>query len=438
MITFEQLKNKKEKISVIGLGYVGLPLAIELAKKYDVTGFDTNEEKLNIYKSGVDVTNEVGDQAIKDTTLHFTTDEADLDACKFHIVAVPTPINTDKTPNLAPIIGASETIGRHLTKGSIVVYESTVYPGTTEEVCVPILEEVSGLTFGEDFTVGYSPERINPGDKVNTLTKITKVVSGSDEETLEEVAKVYEHIIEAGVHRAESVKVAEAAKVIENSQRDINIAFMNELSMVFNKMDINTKAVLEAAGTKWNFLNFTPGLVGGHCIGVDPYYFTYKAEQLGYHSQIILAGRKVNDNMGKHVASNIIKQLIQQNIDVNKARIAILGLTFKENVGDVRNTKVIDIIRELDDYGIDVLVHDPVADPDEVKREFDIDLIDDAQLTELDCIVFAVPHDHYVEDFSQEDYMNMYAKDTKPVFVDIKSFFDRKALESAGMSYWSL
>ncbi len=307
MSLFEKLQSKQEKIAVIGLGYVGLPLAIELSKKYDVVGFDLNKEKLDKYLTGIDVTHEVGDDAVQNTSMTFTSDEADLQACKFHIVAVPTPINTDKTPNLNPVIGASETVGRNLTEGSIVVYESTVYPGTTEEICIPILEEQSGLAFGADFKVGYSPERINPGDKVNRLTSIIKIVSGSDGEALREVSNVYDSIIEAGVHEAESIKVAEAAKVIENSQRDINIAFMNELSMVFNKMDINTKAVLEAAGTKWNFLKFTPGLVGGHCIGVDPYYFTYKAEQLGHHSQIILSGRKINDDMGKYIGSNIIK-----------------------------------------------------------------------------------------------------------------------------------
>ena len=292
MSLFEALKNHDEKIAVIGLGYVGLPVAIEFAKKYDVIGFDVNQEKLDTYLSGIDVTDEVGDEAIQQTTMTFTSDEQRLRDCRFHIVAVPTPINTDKTPNLAPIISASETIGRNLTKGSIVVYESTVYPGTTEEVCIPILEKESGLVFGKDFKVGYSPERINPGDKVNTLTKIIKIVSGSDEEALREISQVYGDIIEAGIHEAESIKEAEAAKVIENSQRDINIAFMNELSMVFNKMDINTKAVLEAAGTKWNFLKFTPGLVGGHCIGVDPYYFTYKAEQLGYHSKLFWQAEK--------------------------------------------------------------------------------------------------------------------------------------------------
>lgn len=437
MSLFEAIKNKEQRISVIGLGYVGLPLAIELAKTYAVTGFDVNEEKLAQYTAGNDVTDEVGDQALVDSTLYFTSNEQDLQNCSFHIVAVPTPINSDKTPNLAPIIGASKSIGRNLTKGSIVVYESTVYPGTTEEICIPILEEISGLTFGKDFKVGYSPERINPGDKVNTLTKITKIVSGSDDEALREISAVYGYIIEAGVHEAESIKVAEAAKVIENSQRDINIAFMNELSMVFNKMDINTQAVLDAASTKWNFLNFTPGLVGGHCIGVDPYYFTYKAEQLGYHSQIILAGRKVNDNMGKHVADNVIKSLVHSKVNVHDARIGVFGLTFKENVGDVRNTKVIDIIEELNDYGVELIVHDPEADPEDVQHEFGIALADEEELKDLDCIIFAVPHEVYKEKYTLADLASLYRND-KRVLIDIKGIYDRKESEEAGISYWSL
>lgn len=437
MNLFEKLVSREEKIAVVGLGYVGLPLAIELAKKYDVIGFDINREKLDIYKSGVDVTDEVGDEAIQQTTMTFSNDPASLQGSKFIIVSVPTPINTDKTPNLTPIIKASEMIGENLSKGSIVVYESTVYPGTTEEVCLPILEEKSGLVLGEDFKLGYSPERINPGDKVNTLTKIVKVVSGSDDEALQEISKLYGSIIEAGIHKAETIKVAEAAKVIENSQRDINIAFMNELSMVFNKMDIDTKAVLDAASTKWNFLNFTPGLVGGHCIGVDPYYFTYKAEQLGYHSQIILAGRKINDNMGKHVASNIIKTMIRSRIDINKARIGVLGLTFKENVADVRNTRVIDIIEELQDYDVEVIVHDPYADPEEVQSEFDIVLANDDEIANLDCIVLAVPHDAYMSKYTLDSLKNLYRSNDR-VLIDIKGVFNRRDSESAGLHYWSL
>lgn len=437
MSLFEKLQSKEEKIAVIGLGYVGLPLAIEFAKTYNVVGFDVNKEKLDKYMSGVDVTDEVGDAMVRQTTMEFSSDENDLQASKFHVVAVPTPINTDKTPNLNPVIGASETVGRNLTKGSIVVYESTVYPGTTEEICIPILEKESGLTFGVDFKVGYSPERINPGDKVNTLTRIMKIVSGSDEESLEEIAAVYGSIIEAGVHKAESIKVAEAAKVIENSQRDINIAFMNELSMVFNKMDINTNAVLEAAGTKWNFLKFTPGLVGGHCIGVDPYYFTYKAEQLGYHSQIILSGRKINDDMGKYIASNIIKKMIKAKQEIDGAKVAIMGLTFKENVPDVRNTKVIDIIDELKEYGVDVVVHDPVADAGAVYDEFNIRLANREELNELDCVVLAVPHDEYKDSYNLDILDGMY-KDNRKVLVDVKSILDRKTCESRGYHYWSL
>ena len=437
MELFKKLQAKEEKIAVIGLGYVGLPLAIELAKKFDVVGFDVNKAKLDKYLSGIDVTDEVGDEALKETSLKFTSEEKELQSCKFHIVAVPTPINTDKTPNLNPVIGASETVGRNLTKGSIVVYESTVYPGTTEEVCIPILEEVSGLEFGTDFKVGYSPERINPGDRVNTLTKITKIVSGSDESALREIANLYGSIIEAGVFEAESIKVAEAAKVIENSQRDINIAFMNELSMVFNKMDINTKAVLEAAGTKWNFLKFTPGLVGGHCIGVDPYYFTYKAEQLGYHSQIILSGRKINDDMGKYIASNIIKKMIKAKQEIDGARVAIFGLTFKENVPDVRNTKIIDIITELEEYGVETLVYDPVAENEEVYNEFNIRLVEQEELTELDCVVFAVPHKEFQESYSLDNVEELYKNDSK-VLIDIKSIFDRKESEARGYHYWSL
>src|SRR5690625_307888 len=437
MSLFEDIKHRKEKISVIGLGYVGLPLAIELAKKFDVVGYDINKVKLDKYLSGVDVTDEAGDEAVRNTTMTFTSDEAELKDCKFHIVSVPTPINMDKTPNLDPVIGASETVGRNLTEGSIVVYESTVYPGTTEEVCIPILEEVSGLTFGEDFKAGYSPERINPGDKVNTLTKIIKIVSGSDDESLREIADVYSAIIEAGVYEAESIRVAEAAKVIENSQRDINIAFMNELSMVFNKMEINTQAVLEAAGTKWNFLDFTPGLVGGHCIGVDPYYFTYKAEQLGYHSQIILAGRKVNDGMGKYIAGNIIKMMIKAKQQIDGARIGIFGLTFKENVADVRNTKVIDIIEELNDYGVEVLVHDPVAVADEVLDEFNIRLVDKEELTNLDSIVLAVPHDAFTEMWDLDKLTTLYRNDQQ-VLVDIKGVFNQQESQDRGLHYWSL
>jgi UDP-N-acetyl-D-glucosamine/UDP-N-acetyl-D-galactosamine dehydrogenase len=436
MSLYERIINREEKIAIVGLGYVGLPLAIEFAKKFDVIGFDVNTEKLEKYINGIDVTNEVGDEAVKNTTLHFTNDEYNLRHCKFHIVAVPTPINSDKTPDLSPVIGASKLVGRNLTKGSIVVYESTVYPGTTEEICIPILEQESGLKFGKDFKVGYSPERINPGDKVNTLTKIIKIVSGSDEDSLETISNVYKSIIEAGVYRAESIKVAEAAKVIENSQRDINIAFMNELAMVFNKMDIDTRAVLEAAGTKWNFLKFVPGLVGGHCIGVDPYYFTYKAEQLGYHSQIILAGRKINDDMGKYIAHNIIKRLIKAELPVKGAKVAILGLTFKENCPDVRNTKVIDIINELQEFGVEVIVHDPVADIEEVWQEYRINLVNKDDLKGLNCTVLAVSHKEFL-DYSLDFYDDLY-EDDKKVLIDIKSILNKKECEQRGFIYWGL
>ncbi|MFC5541899.1 nucleotide sugar dehydrogenase [Ureibacillus suwonensis] len=434
---FEQLKRKEAKISVIGLGYVGLPLAIELAKVYDVIGFDINQSKIQKYLDGIDVTGEVGNEAVKQTAIRFTSDEKDLKACKFHIVAVPTPIHSDKTPDLNPIIRASETVGRNLAKGSIVVYESTVYPGTTEEICVPILEKVSGLAYGKDFKVGYSPERINPGDKIHTLTNITKVVSGSDPAALQEISAVYRSIIHAGVFEAESIKVAEAVKVVENSQRDINIAFMNELAMVFDRMGIDTKAVLEAAGTKWNFLKFTPGLVGGHCIGVDPYYFIYKAQQLGYHSQIILAGRKINDDMGKFVGTSVIKQLIKAEQEIIGARVAVLGFTFKENVPDVRNTKVIDVIRELEEYGIQPIVYDPLAESEEVYEEYQIRLAGLDEVKELDAIVFAVPHNELLETFPLEVLEQLY-RSGKKVLVDVKSVFDRKACEERGFLYWSL
>lgn len=436
MNLYERIKNKQEKISVIGLGYVGVPLAVEFAKHVEVIGFDINEEKVNQYKNGYDVTKEVGNEEMKKTTAEFTCDEMRLKEAKLHIVAVPTPINNDKTPDLRPVIGATKTLARNLTKGSIVVYESTVYPGTTEEICIPILEEISGLKYGEDFKVGYSPERINPGDKINRLTTIVKIVSGCDEETLDIVAKVYEIVIEAGVYRAESIKIAEAAKVIENSQRDINIAFMNELAMVFNKMDIDTQAVLRAAGTKWNFLKFNPGLVGGHCIGVDPYYFIYKAEELGYHSQIILAGRKINDGMAKYVVENTIKSLIKAEKQIKGAKVAIMGLTFKENCPDTRNTKVIDIINELKEYGVEVLVYDPVADKDEAFEEYGLEFNTIEDLKEVDAIICAVAHEEF-KYINLESLTGMYSEGKK-VLIDIKGLYNRKESEDKGILYWRL
>ncbi|MEG1311477.1 MAG: nucleotide sugar dehydrogenase [Romboutsia sp.] len=436
MNLYNDILKRKEKISVVGLGYVGIPLAVEFAKYVNVIGFDINEEKVNSYIDGVDVTKEVGDDELKRTTVEFTCDEARLREAKFHIVAVPTPINSDKTPDLKPVIGATETVARNLTKGSIIVYESTVYPGTTEEICIPILEKISGLKYGQDFKIGYSPERINPGDKVNRLTTIIKIVSGCDEETLDTVAKVYEIVIEAGVYRAESIKVAEAAKVIENSQRDINIAFMNELAMVFNKMDIDTKAVLKAAGTKWNFLNFTPGLVGGHCIGVDPYYFIYKAQELGYHSQIILAGRKINDGMAKYVAENTIKSLIKAEKQIKGAKVAVMGLTFKENCPDTRNTKVIDIIEELREYGIEVLVYDPVADAQEAFEHYDLSLNSIDELNNVDAVICAVAHDE-LKSISLDNIESMFSEGLK-VLIDIKGLYNKEDAQDRGLIYWRL
>lgn len=433
---YEKLLNKEEKLSLVGLGYVGMPIAVSFAKKVDVVGFDLNAKKIELYKSGVDPTNEVGDDAIKATTVEFTADEAKLREAKFHIVAVPTPVNDDHTPDLTPVEGASEILGRNLTKGSVVVFESTVYPGVTEDVCIPILERESGLKCGVDFKIGYSPERINPGDKVHRLETITKIVSGMDDESLDVIAKVYELVIEAGVHRAESIKVAEAAKVIENSQRDINIAFMNELSIIFNKMGIDTQSVLKAAGTKWNFLKFYPGLVGGHCIGVDPYYLTYKAEMLGYHSQIILSGRRINDDMGKYVAENIVKKLIAADKPVKNAKVAILGFTFKENCPDTRNTKIIDIVNELKEYGITPVVADPDADADEAKWLYGIEFVDIDTVKDMDAVVLAVAHDSFKE-FDMKYYDEMYGEGQK-IMVDIKGLLDRKEYENAGYSYWRL
>ena len=433
---YERLVAKEEKLSLVGLGYVGMPIAVAFAKKIDVVGFDLNEAKIELYKSGIDPTNEVGDEAIKATTIDFTADETKLRQAKFHIVAVPTPVNDDHTPDLTPVESASRIVGRNLTKGSIVVYESTVYPGVTEEVCVPILEKESGLICGVDFKVGYSPERINPGDKVHRLETITKIVSGMDEETLDVVAKVYELVVEAGVYPAESIKVAEAAKVIENSQRDINIAFMNELSIIFNKMGIDTQAVLKAAGTKWNFLNFYPGLVGGHCIGVDPYYLTYRAEMLGYHSQIILAGRRINDDMGKYVAENVVKNLIAADKPVKNAKVAMLGFTFKENCPDTRNTKIIDIVNELKEYGITPVIADPEADAAEAKHLYGIEFVDIDSIKDMDAVILAVAHDEF-KSLSMEDIAKLFGEGQK-VLLDIKGLLNRKEYEAAGYSYWRL
>ncbi len=437
MSLFQKLKQGEEKLSLVGLGYVGMPIAIEFAKRgIAVVGFDLNKAKIETYKSGIDPTHEVGDDAIKATTVEFTADETKLREAKFHIVAVPTPVNDDHTPDLTPVEGASHILGRNLTKGSIVVFESTVYPGVTEDVCVPILERESGLRCGVDFKIGYSPERINPGDQVHRLNTITKIVSGMDAESLETIAKVYEIVVDAGVHRAESIKVAEAAKVIENSQRDINIAFMNELSIIFNKMGIDTQSVLKAAGTKWNFLKFYPGLVGGHCIGVDPYYLTYKAEMLGYHSQIILAGRRINDDMGKYIAENVVKNLIKAEKPVKGARVAILGFTFKENCPDTRNSKVFDIVQELREYGIEPIIADPIADAAEAKHLYGVEFVESESIKNMDAIVLAVAHAQFGR-LSLGELDAMFGKGRK-VLVDVKGLMDRKACEAAGYSYWRL
>ncbi len=437
------------KISLVGLGYVGMPLAVAFAKKVPVVGFDVNKEKINKYISGVDVTNEVGDEAIKASTVEFTCDETKLRGCNFHIVAVPTPTNEDKTPDLRPVIGASEILGRNLTKGSIVVYESTVYPGVTEEICVPILERESGLKCGQDFKIGYSPERINPGDKVHRLENIMKIVSGMDEETLDKVAKTYELVIEAGVYRAESVKVAEAAKLIENCQRDVNIAFVNELAIIFDKMGIDTKAVIDAAGSKWNFIKLNPGLVGGHCIGVDPYYLIHRAKEFGIESKVIASGRNINDGMAKFIAENTVKSLIKANKKVKNARVAVLGLTFKEDCPDTRNTKVVDIIHELEEYGVKILATDPVACKDEIKEEYGIDMVSIEDIKDVDAIILAVSHHEYRE-MSIKDFTQLYnsealdevavAKDEeeKDVFIDVKGIMDRHSVDVENMVYWRL
>lgn len=433
----ENIKKQKEVLALVGLGYVGMPIAIEFAKKgVKVIGFDLNKSKIETYKSGIDPTKEVGDEEIKNTTVEFTADEKELSRSKFHIVAVPTPVNDDHTPDLTPVKGASQILGRNLTRGSVVVFESTVYPGVTEEICVPILEKESGLKCGIDFKVGYSPERINPGDKVHRLPNITKIVSGMDEETLETVAKVYEIVVEAGVHRAESIKVAEAAKVIENSQRDINIAFMNELSIIFNKMGIDTQAVLRAAGTKWNFLNFYPGLVGGHCIGVDPYYLTYKAEELGYHSQIILSGRRINDDMGKYVAENLVKNLIKADKAVKGAKTAVFGFTFKENCPDTRNTKIIDIVKELREYGIEPLIADPIADVDEARKLYGVEFCNIEEIKGMDVVLLAVAHKEFTE--MKMEQIDQFFGEGKKVLLDLKGLLNRKEYEAAGYSYWRL
>lgn len=440
MSLYDKLRKNEEKLSLVGLGYVGMPIAVAFAKKgINVIGYDLNKEKIDLYKSGVDPTREVGNEVIQNTTVEFTADEKKLREAKFHIVAVPTPVNTDHTPDLTPVIGASEILGRNLTQGSIVVYESTVYPGCTEDVCIPILEKQSGLKCGVDFKVGYSPERINPGDKVHRLENIHKIVSGMDEESLEEIKNVYDIVIEVGTYPVSNIRTAEAVKVVENSQRDINIAFMNELAMVFDKMDIDTNEVVDGMNTKWNALGFRPGLVGGHCIGVDPYYFTYEAEKLGYHSQIILNGRIVNDNMGKYIADATIKEMIKVGQAPKKSKVVILGLTFKENCPDTRNSKVDDIIKRLNEYGIEPIVVDPWASERDAMREYGVELIPLHEVKDADCVIVAVAHNEF-KALRLDDIKKLYrvSADSEKVLIDVKGIYSVKDLKNSGMDYWRL
>ena len=440
MCIYHKLIKQEEKLSLIGLGYVGMPIAVAFANKgIEVVGFDLNKSKIELYKSGIDPTMEVGDEVIKNTTVYFTSDEQDLQKAKFHIVAVPTPVNIDHTPDLTPVIGASKIVGRNLVKGSYVVFESTVYPGCTEDVCIPILEQESGLKCGVDFKVGYSPERINPGDKIHRLENITKIVSGCDEEALKTIKAVYDIVIEVGTHPVSNLRTAEAVKVVENSQRDINIAFMNELAMVFDRMGIDTNEVVDGMNTKWNALGFRPGLVGGHCIGVDPYYFTYQAEKLGYHSQIILNGRIVNDSMGKFVADAAIKNMIAVGQAPKKSKVVILGLTFKENCPDTRNSKVDDIIKALNDYGIEPVVVDPWASARDALHEYGVTLTKIEDVKDANCVIVAVAHNEFKQ-LSLDDIKAMFVQceDNEKVLLDVKGLYDVKDLERSHMKYWRL
>ena len=440
MSFYDRLVKKEEKLSLVGLGYVGMPIAVAFANKgIDVIGFDLNKAKIELYKNGVDPTKEVGDDAIKNTTVCFTSDEADLKKAKFHIVAVPTPVNTDHTPDLTPVVGASEIVGRNLIKGSYVVFESTVYPGCTEDVCIPILERESGLKCGVDFKVGYSPERINPGDKVHRLENITKIVSGCDDEALATIKAVYDIVIEVATYPVSNLRTAEAVKVVENSQRDINIAFMNELAMAFDKMDIDTNEVVDGMNTKWNALGFRPGLVGGHCIGVDPYYFTYQAEKLGYHSQIILNGRIVNDSMGKFVADAAIKNMIAVGQAPKKSKVVILGLTFKENCPDTRNSKVDDIIKRLAEYEITPMVVDPWASERDAMHEYGVTLTKLEDVNDADCVIVAVAHNEF-KALSLDDIKKLFKNtaDTEKVLIDVKGLYKVAELKESGMKYWRL
>lgn len=436
---FKKLVSREKKLCVMGMGYVGLPIAVSFSKHVDVIGYDINEDKINNLKKGKDVTGELEKGILEKCNVCFTSNEEKLEEADFFIIAVPTPIDDDKIPDLNPLINATKTIAKHMKADDVIVYESTVYPGLTEEVCVPILEKITGLTYKKDFHVGYSPERINPGDKIHRLENVVKIVSGCDEETRELIANVYELVVNAGVYRAESIMVAEAAKVIENSQRDINIAFMNELSIIFSKMGIDTKAVLKAAATKWNFLNFKPGLVGGHCIGIDPYYLTYKAQRSGYTSEVILSGRRINDNMGKYIAGCIVKKLIDENINVKSAKIGIFGFTFKENCPDIRNTKVIDIISELKEYHVECIIIDPVADISEAKALYGVEIVNMENAEgNLDAVVVAVEHNVFSD--CTPDYWSRYYKASVPakLMIDIKGMYSKREYEEKGYVYWRL
>lgn len=440
MSLYEKLVKGEENLALVGLGYVGMPIAVAFAKKgLNVIGFDLNKSKIELYKSGIDPTLEVGNAVIRTTTVQFTSEETDLQKAKFIIVAVPTPVNADHTPDLTPIIGASEIVGRNLTKGTIVVYESTVYPGCTEDVCIPILEKESGLKCGEDFKIGYSPERINPGDKIHRLENIHKIVSGCDAESLEEIKNVYDIVIEVGTHPVSNMRTAEAVKVVENSQRDINIAFMNELAMVFDRMDIDTNEVVDGMNTKWNALGFRPGLVGGHCIGVDPYYFTYEAEKLGYHSQIILNGRIVNDSMGAYVADSAVKQMIAAGQAPKKSKVVILGLTFKENCPDTRNSKVADIIKQLNTYDIEPIVVDPWASERDAMYEYGVTLTKLEDVYDADCVIVAVAHKEFRE-LGLADIKKLYKNcdDSERVLLDVKGLYKVSELQASGMRFWRL
>ena len=437
MIDFDALAARKQPLAVVGLGYVGLPLAVAFSRHFDVIGFDIAQARIDELKGGHDHTNEVDDARLQSASIEYTSDPAALKRAAVIIVAVPTPIDSHRSPDLTPVVGSSNTVGANLSRGCVVCYESTVYPGLTEEVCIPILERQSGLKFGKDFTVGYSPERINPGDKVHTLETIKKIVSGSDQATADLLARVYGAVVKAGIHRASSIKVAEAAKVIENTQRDLNIALMNELSVIFSRMDIDTLEVLEAAGTKWNFLPFRPGLVGGHCIGVDPYYLTFKAEELGYHPDVILSGRRINDAMGSLVAQRTVKRMIRMGMTVKDAKVGVLGLTFKENVPDLRNTRVVDIVAELEEFGAKPVVTDAEAYPAEAKRLYGIDLVPLEEFRNLDALVLAVPHRSYGE-LDAARLKAMFRDPAKALVFDVKGLLDKQAMLDAGIDYQRL